>query len=335
VTKAVTTIRDVNKLFTDITETISKQFGFYHVGIFLNDPMDEYSVLRASNSEGGKRMLAQGHRLKIGQVGIVGNVAASGKPRIALDIGEDATYFNNPNLPRTKSEMALPLKAGGKTFGVMDVQSTESGAFKPEDVDTLTILADQVSIAIENARLFNEAQTVIQKFVQTGWSQFMEKSTRLGIQYSNSLIQPLSKTLERPEITAVIESGEAVTDSTEGLKLAVPTIAVPVKVRGVTIGVIDVRSINPNRKWENTDIAAAQTIADRLAFALENARLIDESQKRVARERAISDMSAKIGSSVDVNVILQQTVQEIGKLIGNSEVVIQINKEPNKQVEGQ
>jgi hypothetical protein len=102
----------------------------------------------------------------------------------------------------------------------------------------------------------------------------------------------------------------------------------------LTIGVIDVRSINPNRKWENSDVAAAQTIADRLAFALENARLIDESQQRVARERAISDMSTKIGSSVDVNIILQQTVQEIGKLIGNSEVVIQINKDHNRQGEG-
>lgn len=335
VTKAVTTIRDVNRLFTDITETISKQFGFYHVGIFLNDPLDEYTVLRASNSEGGKRLLAQGHRLKIGQVGIVGYVAGTGKPRIALDIGEDAAYFNNPNLPLTKSEMALPLKAGDRTFGVMDVQSTESGAFKPEDVDTLAILADQVSIAIENARLFDEAQTIIRKFVETGWNQYMKKSTQLGVQYSNSLIQPLTKVLDRPEINAVLESGEAITETSDGVKLAVPTIAVPVKVRGVTVGVIDIRSINPNRRWEKTDIAAAQTIADRLAFALENARLIDESQKRVARERAISDMSSKIGSSMDVNTILQQTVHELGKLIGNSEVIIQMRKEPSMQGEGQ
>jgi transcriptional regulator with GAF, ATPase, and Fis domain len=163
----------------------------------------------------------------------------------------------------------------------------------------------------------------------------MEKSTHLGFQYSNRLIQPLSGSMDRPEISAVLDTGETVTDSTEGLKLAVPTIAVPVKVRGVTIGVIDVRSINPNRKWEKSDVATAQTIADRLAFALENARLIDESQQRVARERAISEMSTRIGASVDVNIILQQTVQEIGKLIGNSEVVIQINKERNGQGEEQ
>ena len=102
-----------------------------------------------------------------------------------------------------------------KLSGLTEQALTQSA----KTLETLdAALADQVSIAIENARLFDEAQTAIQKFVQTGWSQFTEKSTRLGVQYSNSLIQPLSKTLERPEITAVIESGETVTDSTEGLK---------------------------------------------------------------------------------------------------------------------
>ena len=112
VARSVATIREVNRLLPDIAEIISQQFGFYHVGIFLNDASNQYSILRASNSEGGKRMLKQGHRLRVGQVGIVGNVASTGKPRIALDTGEDAVFFNNPNLPDTKSEMALPLTVG-------------------------------------------------------------------------------------------------------------------------------------------------------------------------------------------------------------------------------
>lgn len=331
VARAVTNMRDVSRLLPDIAKTISNQFGFYHVGIFLNDQANQYTVLSASNSEGGAQMLAQGHRLKIGQVGIVGNVASTGKPRIALDTGEDPVFFNNPNLPETKSEMALPLKVGEVIIGVLDVQSIVSAAFKPEDEEILSILADQVSIAIENARLFEEAQAVIQKFVEASWRYFMGQSTQLGYQLSNNVVQPLVKPLERPEITAVLESGLAVTDATAGIKMEVPTLAVPIRVRGEIIGVVDIRSLNSNREWGKTDLAAVQTITDRLAFALENARLIDESQKRASRERAISDMTTKIGSSIDVDAILQQTVQELGRLIGNSEVIIQIGNENNSQ----
>jgi GAF domain-containing protein/HAMP domain-containing protein len=332
VARGVTTMRDPNQLLPKITEVISQQFGFYHVGIFLNDETSQYTVLRATNSEGGAQMLAQGHRLKIGQVGIVGDVASTGKPRIALDTGADAVFFNNPNLPETKSEMALPLKVGERIIGVLDVQSTESGAFKPEDVEILSILADQVSIAIENANLFEGAQAVIQKYVETSWQYFMVQSPQLGYQLSNNVVHPLEKLLERPEITAVLESGQAVTASSTGIKMEVPTLAVPIRVRGEIIGVVDIRSLNVNREWDKTDLAAVQTITDRLAFALENARLIDESQKRVARERAISNMTAKIGSSVDVTTILTQTVQELGKLIGDSEVVIQLSGENNQRV---
>jgi GAF domain-containing protein/HAMP domain-containing protein len=325
VARAVTTMRDVNRLLPEITSTISRQFGFYHVGIFLNDSEDQYTVLKAANSRGGTQMLAQGHSLKIGQVGIVGNVANTGTPRIALDTGEDAVFFNNPNLPETKSEMALPLRVGERIIGVLDVQSTESGAFKPEDEEILSILADQVSIAIENASLFEEAQSIIHKFVETSWQYFLGHSNQHGYQFTNNLVQPLSRPLERPEITAALESGQVVSESTSDMKLTIPTLAIPIKVRGEVIGVIDIRSLNSNRKWDKADMTAVQTIGDRLAFALDNARLIEETQRRVSRERAISDMTSKIGSSVDVNTILQQTVQELGRLIGNSEVVIQLS----------
>jgi GAF domain-containing protein len=332
----------LESLLPRITQVISDRFGHYHVGIFLLDQKKEHAALKAANSAGGRNMLARGHKLRVGEEGIVGYVTGTGKSRLAIDTGEDKIHFKNPELPGTRSELALPLIVGKEIIGALDVQSQSPNAFSEDDIKVLSTLANQVAIAIQNANLYSEtivalseARSAYQRFVETGWQNYMEKSTQFGFQFSNNLIQPLSKALERPEITAVLESGETITDSTEGLKLAVPTVAVPIKVRGVTIGVIDVRSINPNRKWEKSDVAAAQTIADRLAFALENARLIDESRKRVARERAISDMSAKIGSSVDVNIILQQTVQEIGKLIGNSEVVIQINKDHNQPVEGQ
>ncbi len=342
VTRAIASIGEMSSLLPKITEVISERFGHYHVGIFLLDDKKEFAVLKAANSMGGRRMLARGHRLKAEEEGIVGYVTGTGKSRIALDTGSDKTHFKNPDLPETRSELALPLLIGEQIIGALDVQSKSPNAFNEDDIRVLETLSYQVAIAIQNANLFTEtrdqleeAMSIYQKFVASSWNYFMGHSKQIGYQYSNNIIQTLGKPLDRPEINAVLNSGQSITESSTEIRLSVPTIAVPIKVRGETIGVIDIRSINQNRTWDKTDLATVQTIADRLAFALENARLVDESQKRAARERAVSEMTAKIGSSVDVNSILQQTVKELGLIIGNSEVVIQLTSEDNKKLEDQ
>ena len=130
VTQAITSVHDLQELLPRITTVISEKFGFYHVGIFLLDEIKEFAVLSAANSEGGKSMLERKHRLRVGDEGIVGNVTATGKPRIALDVGKDEIYFGNPDLPDTRSEMALPLMTKGEIIGALDVQSLETGAFR-------------------------------------------------------------------------------------------------------------------------------------------------------------------------------------------------------------
>jgi GAF domain-containing protein/HAMP domain-containing protein len=146
-------IRDVDRLLDETVRLISDRFGFYHAGIFLIDATSEQAVLRAASSEGGKRMLARGHSLGVGKVGIVGYVTGTGNPRIALDVGTDAVHFANPDLPETRSEMALPLRTGERIIGALDVQSTEPNAFDENDVLALQTMADQVAVAIENASL--------------------------------------------------------------------------------------------------------------------------------------------------------------------------------------
>src|SRR5690606_5578921 len=135
--KSITSYRNLSDLLQQTARLINENFGFYHVGIFLLDERKQFAVLAATNSEGGERMLKRGHQLKVGETGIVGYVAESLKARIALDVGEDAVFFNNPDLPNTRSEMALPLVVGGQILGVLDVQSMEANAFTEEDVATL------------------------------------------------------------------------------------------------------------------------------------------------------------------------------------------------------
>jgi putative methionine-R-sulfoxide reductase with GAF domain len=125
--EAIAQFQDLGNLFPAAARLISERFGFYHVGIFLLDSEKEFAILQAANSEGGQRMLERGHRLQLG-TGVVGYAAQTGLPRIALDVGSDAVFFDNPDLPDTRSEVALPLISRGDTIGVLDAQSTEAGA---------------------------------------------------------------------------------------------------------------------------------------------------------------------------------------------------------------
>lgn len=167
VAQVAATIRDIDELLTRATQLISENFGYYHAGIFLMESDQEqradnlYVVLRASNSEGGQKMLARGHRLAVSETSIVGTVAQTRRPRLAMDVGVDAVHFRNPFLPQTRSEVALPLLVGAKLWGVLDVQSEQEAAFNEDDIATLQILANQIAISIENANLFLENQAVV------------------------------------------------------------------------------------------------------------------------------------------------------------------------------
>ncbi len=158
IAREAATFRGMDALLNRAVNLVRDRFGFYHAGIFMVDERCQYAVLKAATGEAGQKMLEQGHQLKIGEVGIVGFVTGSGEPRIAHDVGADAVYFRNPNLPATRSEMALPLRIGEKTIGALDVQSQEPAAFDQEDVAILQTMADQLAVAIENARLFEATQ---------------------------------------------------------------------------------------------------------------------------------------------------------------------------------
>lgn len=156
VAQAIATIFDQEALLQKIVDLVTEYFGFYHTGIFLVDEAEEWAVLQAASSAGGKEMLAAGHRLPRGEESMVGWVVEHRQSRIALDVGKDASHFANPYLPATRSEVAVPLLVAGRLLGVLDVQSTEEAAFDQDDVRVLESLAGQVAIALENARRLSE-----------------------------------------------------------------------------------------------------------------------------------------------------------------------------------
>jgi GAF domain-containing protein/HAMP domain-containing protein len=312
--RTITSIQGLDLLLPRITQLVSQQFGFYHVGLFLLDESGQYAVLSAANSEGGQRMLARKHRLGVGQTGIVGFVTSTGDPRIALDTGIDPVYFDNPDLPETRSEIALPLRVGGSIIGALDVQSTESNAFSQEDVEVLTILADEVSIAIENARLFEEsqrvlanAQTAVGEYALEAWQRMVKRQKVVGYELSGASIQSLEGPILLKESSARI----------------------PIKLRDRVVGSMSI-NMPEDQELNQDEIEITQALAHRVGIAIENATLLEESQRAAVKEQLIGEITGKIGSSVNLRNVLQTAVEELGRNIPGSEIVIELKNQQDK-----
>jgi len=326
---SVRSFRSLDELLPRITELISERFSFYHTGIFINDAQKRYTILRAANSDGGHNMLARGHRLAIGKQGIVGTVAAQGEPRIATDVGEDAVYFDNPDLPTTRSELALPLKSGEEVIGVLDVQSEQEGAFDDEDIYVLSILADQVSIAIENTRLYDETQrslaeveTLYGQYLRQAWQRFPKEQQYKGYKYTVGGAKPIQDT--------------GTHDKSE-IKKQLQEISVPIALRGESIGSLAVE-IPKEEPFTIDQMDVIKAVADRVAISIENARLFEETTKRAERERLVTEITTKIRSNTNPNQMIQVALSELKNTLGATNVeliphVANNNDKPAPQIE--
>jgi GAF domain-containing protein len=228
--------------------------------------------------------------------------------------------------------MAIPLRVAGEVIGALDVQSTETNAFSQEDIGVLSTLADQIAIAIENARLFgetkkalSESRVMFEQYTQQEWSSFARQAKARGFVFDGKYVVAMDSNTKRESMKAVIQTGSLSREKTSA------SVAVPIKLRGQTIGVLDVRAKSGQRPWKSDEIALLEAAAERAALALENARLIESAQKRAARERAIGDISNRIGAVSSLESILQTAVEELGRKIGGAaEVTLELNADDSQ-----
>lgn len=325
--KAVAAQRDLEELLNRATHLISNRFGFYHVGIFLLDPRNEYAILRAANSSGGKIMLERQHKLKVGTEGIVGTVAGSDQARIALDVGEDAVYFDNPDLPQTRSEIALPLIAGGEVLGVLDVQSIEANAFTEGDVPSLQILADQLATAVQNARMIRETQEALfaarkatSEISQHGWQLLLQDIDTTGyVGLTHGEVIPTTEDMDAGTKQALLIGNYVVSEDQH-------SIIIPIITRGQTIGMLRLTKTMQAEPWTPEEIADVESLSDQISNALESARLFNDAQRRAAREFTIGSISESLGSALDINDVMETAVRELGNIMSDAEIAVQLEE---------
>jgi GAF domain-containing protein/HAMP domain-containing protein len=335
VAREITRAQDLETLLDNLVRLVSERFNFYHVGIFLVDEQQEFAVLRASNSEGGQIMLNRGHQLKVGEVGIVGYVTGTGKPRIATDVGIDAVYFQNPDLPLTRSEMTLPLIVGDRIIGAFDVQSTEANVFTQEDIELFTILSDQVAIAIQNNLLFQEtirsledSQAVHRQYLLQEWSREVEERDQSGYEYTPLGVKTINRE-DSPVFQKVLQTGKPVLipmiDQPSGKSIV--SLAVPIILRGEIIGVIHIEEASKNKQdWQPEEIKAVQSVATQVALALENARLFEQTVRRAERDRKVLEITGKIRSTTNPQEMVQIAIEELQRVLHATKAQILIQE---------
>ncbi len=314
IARDIAAMRDLENLLYRSVNLIRDRFNFYHAGIFLIDQRQEYAILRAATGEAGREMLARGHKLKIGQAGLVGHVAQTGESRVASDVELDEVYLKNPLLRETQSEAALPLKAAGQVIGVLDVQSQEPAAFDEESITTLQIMADQMAIAIQNARLLQESQENLKELETTygrinrqAWERFVSSSRVVGFEFDGVNTNAILRNQERP---------------IKGDQQGGSPFSIPLRVRGEVIGTLDVWSQEAD--LSDADVYLLATISNRISQILESTRLLQEAQRLAWREQQVNTIATQVRNSINLDTILQNTVRELGKSLGAARAFIQI-----------
>lgn len=303
ISERITGMLDPDLLLQNVVDLIGERFALYYIGAFILDTQKRFAVLKAGTGDAGKKMMAEGHRLPVGSSSMIGWTILNGHARIALDAGSEAVRFNNPHLPFTRSELALPILARGEVTGALSIQSIEPSAFDEDDIAILQGIANILGTALENARIYRRAEENLEEvrlvsrdYLDKVWGDLSRQ--RGGLEY----------TFENPAVSFVDEE--------------VTPHEFPILLRDQVIGAITLDSDRPELTSE--ELSIVETITAQTAMALENARLLEESQRHTLEEQKLNEMARQFTEAGSIEEILRSAVQELGNLPSVAEVSIHL-----------
>jgi len=342
IARDVTSEQYLQDLLDRASNLILNRFGFYHVGIYLNDAKNEYTILTSSTDQPGQRLIQADHRTKIDSESNIGYACVLGEPIIATIADDTPPLSFHPLLPSSQSELILPLKVGNEILGAIDIHSTNPTSFSDEDVNIFQILADQIAIGIQKAlyqkeiqQTLNELEAAYGTFTKESWQKFVHsRETTAGYKFNQTKIEVIET--PSPEVIQAWEKGDKVVSqkkSSNPNEQDSSILAIPMKVRGEVVGVLNIEFESTQIPMDTTELITE--IADRLGLILENARLIETAQKQVEREQLTSHISNSIRQSLDMELVLQTAVQEIGKNLGLSEVELRLGSANQSKISTQ
>jgi GAF domain-containing protein len=297
--RVASSILDPDELLSKVINLLAEQFDYYFAAFYLLDPGGKWAELKEATGETGYVLKQNRHRLDITEKSMVATCIREKSPRILQNTGDEKQRMENPLLPYTRSEIALPLIVSDRVLGALNVQSTKASDFNLEVIETLQNMANHVAIALDNARLFQEAQQSIremravqQQYLLQGWS---------GISVRNEDLE-----------YGIGEAGDT----------ASQIIQTHISLRDQILGQI---TLEGNEEWTPEQQNLVDAIANQAAVALENARLVLESRQIATRERTLAEINSKVWSSTTIDGVLQTVIKELGRRLDASSATIELN----------
>jgi GAF domain-containing protein len=337
----------LSELLTELVETINERFDqVYHTQVFLVEDSGTQARLAASTGQIGQQLITRDHRLTVGSQSVIGQVTAVGTPIIAQAGDQDTIHQRNELLTETTVEAAFPLRIGDRIIGALDVQSKNPDTFRDEDVmGTFQALADSITLAIDNVMQYERAEARVQE------NQRLVEQTREALREVERLNERLTgrawteylrQTGQEAgfQIDFETQTSQAQTDWTASLREAIDSnllvqtrhddhqmIAVPLRVRGRVIGAMEFE-LDEDRNFSPEDFDLLQEVGERFGLAVENARLVDESQRVAQREALVNQITSRLQMSTDVHAMLNEAATSLRDALRAEKIAIRLGPPP-------
>jgi GAF domain-containing protein len=336
----ISAVREPQDLMQKAVDLLRERFGLYHVGVFMFEEtspsprktawdgesdrgMDTGSYTKLSTEvifqAGTGNIVPVGYRLALSETSNAWRAMSTRKPR-SVDAAIKGNTFLTTYLPLAHSELAIPLLSQDRVTGVLMIYSTQSNAFDADDIVLFQSSADNLGIALENARLFKQNQddleeirTLQKQYISRAWSDIEQVHGKLSYTYD---VAPAQRFREQ-------QSRNQPVDQTNIAEQGTSTFSTPISLRDQTIGHLTLETNKP--AWSNEDRAFIESVITEAALALDNARLLSETQKRAEHDRLIADITRTVQASTDIETILSSAILELGRKLHASEAAISMN----------
>ncbi len=342
IARAGSSILDPERLFVEAVNRIQEGFeplGVYYVGLFLLDEVagEQFAVLKAATGEAGKLLLEMGHKVALDDITSVGWCIVHREARVVSNMEEGTVHFDSVPMSYTRSEIALPLRSRGRVVGALSVQSTRETSFDEADIAALQTMADQMAVAIDNARLFSQTEAALEevqiahrRYLVEAWEDFLAAGAVARVDHVQPAAGPVDDEFLREAQRAAVVHERAValdapsTSADDGDSVPQTALVVPLKLREQVIGTMILHETRRRRPWDSGEVEMAETVAEQVALSVENLRLMDETQRIAARERVVGEISDQMQRATDMGSLLRITAEELNRVLGGSRAYVRL-----------
>jgi GAF domain-containing protein len=310
IARNIAEIQNIPDLLNASVIATAEQFGYYHVGIYLLDSNKKVAFLQASSSDIGAELIGFGHRVDIDARNAINIAIEKNRPYIASDIS-GSVFIKDPNFPITRSRLAVPLSVRGNIIGVLDMHSDQIQPSDNQNVEILQTLADLIAISIDNVRLIDETQTLVEQLRFYNSSQAIETWSKQtsrrapAYQYTPAGVRPIFAQMKKDEDTP-------------------GSLLIPLTLQGQKIGTIKLRRKGYSVSWSEKEKGMIEKIGEQISLALENSRLVDEAQKSAQRDQLIANISSRVRETLDVEAVIRTASTELRKVFDLKEAEISV-----------